>query len=430
MATKERKTTPALIDEPDAGLPVPVRYTLHSNGITVIDYVTRDTPSEKLAVTFSAYGQTNVAAPGFAENFLIARGYDLLVVKCSLNNWYQDMSVATMKSVVEQLPPYADIITYGSNMGGYGALYFAETVGARTCIVMSPQFSIAPSVVTFENRWPADSARVKTQHQPLERILARSRATIYTIYDPHTLDRYHAEMVQIAGRRVHSIAIPYVGHPAEVALDEMGLLPDLFERLAAGNSPRAIASIIRKRRRFRTKSPSYLSALAQLCLRKGRIKTAETLLSQACRMTTLPDIHLVYSQVLLQRNKPQKALEVLERAWPRLYGDMHLIAYRAHLLRLNGRMDEALHSFDTAIKKQPDVLAFYQGERSILRDMVQTYQNEKRLDEAALARARAELEMHQGPKGTISRPMMMALGLTPLAILILVGVIAISFRLI
>lgn len=432
MATREHKTTPALIDEPDApdaDLPAPVRYGLHGNGITGIEYVTRATPSEKLAITFSAYGQTDLQAPGFAEDFLIARGYDLLVVKCSLNNWYQDMSAATMKSVVDQLPPYPDIITYGSNMGGYGALYFAETVGARTCIVMSPQFAIDRTLVPFETRWSADAARVKTQHQPLDQILARSRATIYMVYDPHTPDRHHAEMIQTTGRRVYPVPVPYVGHPAEVALDEMGLLGDLFDRLVSG-SPRAAASIIRKRRRRRTKSPSYLNALAQLCLRKHRLETAESLLTQACRMTNRADIHLGYSQILLQRNKPQKALEVLDGVWPRLHTDMHLIAYRAHLLRMNGKTDEALQSFDTAIAEQPDVLAFYQGERGILRDMMHSYKNEKRLNDAALARARAELQMHQGPKGTISRPMMIVLGLIPLVILIFVGIVAISFRLV
>ncbi|MDO7836016.1 tetratricopeptide repeat protein [Sphingobium sp. HBC34] len=431
MATKPRKmgkagmetTIPTPPPAPDGD---PVRYGLYGNGHTSIEYLTRATPSTKLGITFSSYGDLDLSQPGFAEDFLIERGYDVLTLKCNINNWFQDVSADVLKSVMGQLPAYDEIITYGSSMGGYAAMYFAQTVGARTCIALSPQFSIDPSIVSFESRWAGDAARIHFTHERLDDMIVHGGTTYYVLFDPHTLDKQHAEMMTAACNRVLAIAVPHSGHPSILALQEMELLAGVFDSLAVGQIPDLGVEAHKHRRN----SPSYFYSLAHSCLDKGKLATAERLLAHACEISDRADIQLSYSRVLLRCAKVKKALDMLDLAWPKLHHNPHLIAYRAHLQHLNGQIDEACQSFETAIAKQPDFLPFYQGERAMLKETLKRYENEKRLREAALARARAELEMHNGQSPRTSRSLLIALAFAPLFIIAILISVAITLSIV
>ncbi|QGP77587.1 hypothetical protein [Sphingobium sp. CAP-1] len=350
----------------------------------------------------------------------------MLTLKCNINNWFQDVSIETVQSIMAQLPAYDEIITYGSSMGGYAAMYFAQAVGARVCIALSPQFSIEPAVVPFEMRWAGDAARIHFTHQRLSEVIGHGGTTYYVLFDPHTLDGQHVDMMMEISNRVMPIPIPHSGHPSGVVLQEAGLLASTFDNLVRGKIP-DLREPLRKNRR---QSASYLSALAQRCIDKRRMQTAEGLLAAACKIGNRADIQLSYSRVLLKNLKPQEAHDALEEAWPKLGHDAHLIAYRAHLQHLTGDIDGAFKSFDDAIRKQPDLLAFYQGERAMFGQVVRDFQNEKRLRDAALARAKAELELHHGQTGSFSRPVMIATFSISLVILLILAGVAITFRLV
>lgn len=427
MATRQRKpkTALAINTAPVPGDPH-VRHGLFGNGHTGVEYLTRSTPSDKLAVTFSHYGHLDLSLPGFAEDFLLKRGYDVLTLKCNINNWFQDFSAEELQAIVRQLPDYEEVIAYGSSMGGYAAIYFSAALNARTCIALSPQYSIDPRIVPFEGRWLEDAKRISFTHAELANMVKQSQTTYYVLYDPATQDKQHVDLMLAASNRVIPVQVPFSGHPSGLVLQEMGLLADTFDNLVKGRVPDLKA----KMREGRSKSASYLYALAQKCLSKGHHRTAEGLIAKASEITDRPDIILGYSRILLQQGKVGSALESLNKAWPQLQGDPHLIAYRAHLQHLNGDLDAAFRSFDEAIRKDNQCLAFYTGERLMFREAVRNYENEKRLLKAALARARAELAMRQGQGGQYSRSLLVAFALAPLLILAILAAVAIIFRLV
>ena len=356
----------------------------------------------------------------------MAHGYDVLTLKCNVNNWYQDLSAETLASIFEKLPRYQKTITYGSTMGGYAAMYFAHVVGADVCIALSPQISIDPGIAPFEPRWVADSARINFTHKPLSEVMAHAIVTYYVIFDPQTPDRQHADAMLASSNNVILVPVMYSGHPSDMMLDDMGMLAGTVDSLAEGVFPQLRLAIRANRRN----SAGYLFALAQRCLGKKRMVVAEKLLAQASEITDRTDIHLAYSQVLLQQGKPERALEILNSAWSRFHVDSHLSAYRAHLLYLNGQAEEALDAFEGAIARQPDFLPFYKGERLMFKEIVQRYQNEGRVRNAALARARAELELEHGKVETVSRPAMIGAALLLVGIIILLISLSIVFRLV
>ena len=58
------------------------------------------------------------------------------------------------------VPEGARVMTYGSSMGGYAALRFARALRADAILALSPQYSIDPAVVPWEDRWRQDGARI------------------------------------------------------------------------------------------------------------------------------------------------------------------------------------------------------------------------------------------------------------------------------
>ncbi|MEJ7925697.1 hypothetical protein WG908_02875 [Sphingobium sp. AN641] len=415
------------VDPAQPAMPETVSYSLYGNGHTGLEYITRPTPSAKLAVTFANYDSLDIHAPGYAEAFLLQRGYDVLALKCNINNWYQDLSRETLKDIVsKRLPAYETILTYGSDMGGYAAMYFADAIGAQTVIALSPQLSNDPEIVPFDVRWAADAARMTFHHEPLTDILRHSGATHYVVYDPYSPDAGHAHMMLEASNYVMLVPAPYTGHPAGVVLEQMNLLPALFDSLARGDVPNLRAQM----RKRRDRSSGYLFNLAKACAARGHNGAADTLFKQVYERRDFAQAQVEYSRFLLRQGKADEALALLNKTWPVIAHDVTMIAFRAHLQYLTGQFDDALASFDTAIAREPDILAFYKDERTLLRDLIQQQKHELRLTTSALDRTRAELTLKRGadPDKLDARALVMLIGL-PLLVLTLLIVIVISFRL-
>lgn len=415
------------VDPAQLEMPETVSYSLFGNGHTGLEYITRPNPSAKLAVTFANFDSLDIHAPGYAEAFLLQRGYDVLALKCNINNWYQDLSRETLKDIVsKRLPAYESILMYGSDMGGYAAMYFADAIGAQTVIALSPQLSNDPAIVPFDARWAADAARMTFHHEPLQDILRRTSATHYVVYDPHSLDARHAHMMLEASNYVMLVPAPYAGHPAGVVLEQMDLLPALFDSLAKGDIPNVRAEM----RIRRDRSSGYLFNLAKACAKRGHNGAADTLFKQVYQRRDFAEGQVEYSRFLLRRGKADEALALLNKTWPVIAHDVEMIAFRAHLQYRTGQFDDALASFDGAIARDPDTIAFYKDERVLLRDLIQQQKHELRLTGSALDRARAELTLKRGvdPDKLDARTLAILIGL-PLLVLTVLIVIAISFRL-
>lgn len=374
----------------------------------------------------------DVAGKGYAEDFLLDRGFDVLAVKCARNNWFQDLSREALAELIGALPArYDQIVTYGSSMGGYAALYFAGCVGAAavTAIALSPQFSVDPAVPPHEPRWKGDAAAIQFAHQPLGGVMRDDAITMpalrwHVVYDPRTADAAHLSLMQEAApRNVVPVPVAHSGHPSAFMLAESGALSTIFDRIVAGEPPR-VRDLVAKNK---ATSPSYLFTLAQACDASGRPATASALYDRVSRLTDRPDILLEHSRHLYRAGNFKRALMQLERAWPALHRTSHLFAYKAHLQHVAGEEAAARETFEHAIAMEPDFVAFYQSERHLFKSMLDKQAARMRMLESALSRARDELALKRGAEpGKLDLKLLGQMILLPIAI---AGLIVLAARL-
>lgn len=198
--------------------------------------------------------------PGFGEEFLLANEISAIHVLGRGNDWYQyPDAFDAMTAVCVATAGVARRITYGSSMGGYAAVRFADAVGADGVLALSPQFSLNPARAHWDDRWLQDSQRVRWIDAIDGRIQCRARPVL--LYDPHVaLDLEHVSRIA-AETPSTLLPIPYSGHPATTFLGEVSLLRPALEAVLQDRfDPEMMKAEIRARR---STSSVYLGSLAE-----------------------------------------------------------------------------------------------------------------------------------------------------------------------
>jgi tetratricopeptide (TPR) repeat protein len=241
--------------------------------------------SDTCVVTFDSYSDDrSLERDGFGQHFFASHNIDAVHFLSRENDWYQYAELpAVAVRVAELVKGYRRVVSYGSSMGGYGAIRFGGMAGAGAALAISPQFSIDPRAVRFERRWKYDSERIDFS---LERTLrAPFVRTAYIAYDPYDDDRKHIELFR---RRTHvvDIRLPDVGHPATGSLADAGVLTGLVldfvaDRLDADDIARRMLEV-------RETSPQTYYVLS------ARARSARTRIAYAARAANMAPEHFGY----------------------------------------------------------------------------------------------------------------------------------------
>jgi lysophospholipase L1-like esterase/tetratricopeptide (TPR) repeat protein len=270
-------------------------------------------------VTFDSFtDRRTLDREGFGEAFFASRGVNAVHVLSRDNDWYllPDIELA-LEAAAKATASFDRVSAYGSSMGAYAAIRLGGLAGASTAIALSPQFSIDPRLVPFEDRWDPDARRLDYE---IERRLALkgfvSSADIF--YDPADRDARHVELYRNR-LEVRDVRLPDCGHPVTGFLAEVGLLQRVVLDAAQGTLDRA--AFEREALEMRDRSPQYYATLA---LRPG---------------------------------PPQKKLELARRAYELFADDAGYIVRYAQALALAGQDEEAMAKFDEAMAIEPDHLA-------------------------------------------------------------------------
>jgi lysophospholipase L1-like esterase len=284
-----------------------------------------------LVITFDSYSdQGLLERPGFGENFLSSRQIDALHVIPRDNRWYQYPELPEVASLLCGIAGnYARTITYGSSMGGYAAIRFAGAVGASAALAVSPQFSIDPTIVPFENRWLDDAQAIDFR---LERSWSPDFAgTAYIVYDPSNIDARHVEL--FARRtRVIPVALHGAGHPCTGFLAEIGLLQPLVLEVAAQTFD--VTAFVDKARIRRGRSALFMSSLADRCRDPER---QVRLRRRAVELAPLnPAVMMRYGLALCRTGRIAEARKACEEALAQSPDDpVRLCEYSEFLIRIH-----------------------------------------------------------------------------------------------
>lgn len=196
----------------------------------------------------------SLSNPGFGEIFFNNLKVSAIFITPSINNWYQtEESLQGIRIAGEFAAGFSRRITYGSSMGGFAAINFANVVNASLYLALMPQFSIDRQKVPFESRWSAEAAKIDFNY---DRIGSFERGPVgFVIYDPFDWkERKHSELIEQA-TGCHRIPLPFIGHNGPAGEVNKMLITQAIARDFEGTSL-AVRQVHRSTRR--TNAPYYI----------------------------------------------------------------------------------------------------------------------------------------------------------------------------
>lgn len=221
---------------------------------------------EKIFVTFES-AQPRGPRPdkyrsGWGSEAMRKRRISTLCIKPKIPDWYLRPDLAEVLTTLRPwLAEFGRVIAYGGSMGGFGALTYADTMGATDVIALNPQTAMHPATVPWETRFSAAPRQdfVAPYGDARENFLKTPRVLIFV--DRHLpLDWAHVTRLVPGSYRV--INVPYLQHGLPPALAKLGVLGWLIEAIAADQFDE---TEFYRRIRTRRQVPRYVGSAAGRC---------------------------------------------------------------------------------------------------------------------------------------------------------------------
>lgn len=301
---------------------------------------------------------------GFGEAFFEAAGISAIHVMGVREDWYQYAEMPEAMAAVREAVAGAErVMTYGSSMGAYAAIRFADAAGADTVLAFSPQYSIDPAKTPFEKRWSQDSARIAWRPEIDGPIRCAARPIV--IYDPCLGDGRHADMIA-ADTPIHPIRLPHAGHPTTSLVAEMAMLSGLVLEVLAGTAD--LEAFARDARQGRRRSSTYFATLAER-QPAWRVLTGVRLARRAVELNPHNLIAaMALGNVLARAGQFDEAIAVFEAAETTGGGadNMPAMHHYANALVLAGRAAEAVRPARRAVDLAPQTAHLHVWLASVL----------------------------------------------------------------
>lgn len=270
-----------------------------------IEHWQRGGEGTSLAVTFDPllYLWTK---PPFGHEFLAKQGLDVITVRKKAENFYQPLSRAAFEATVLPVAQrYPRVVSYGSSLGAYAALYFSRDL-PWTVIASSPRVSVHP--VFGAQIW---QQRSSFEHEPFAPD-APVRCDAVIFFDPRdAIDRRYMQgevLPQFVGAQV--VRVPFAGHPANQFLGDIGYIAPYVRCVLAGTEPPVL-----KRRENRARSATYFQVLALLCVQRGHVAWADSLVQRSLELAPKRMLaHRTLGMVRLAQQRFDEAQAALESA--------------------------------------------------------------------------------------------------------------------
>lgn len=236
-------------------------------------------PQSSVVVGFQNWRQRHSLDDlGFGETFLGKNGLAGIFVNCISNSWWQyDDLPQALKAVAVTAAPFERRTTYGSSMGGYAALRFADLIGATMVISASPQFSPRHEVVPLETRYTQAINGVDFKYE--DGLLPFRNITRFLLYDPLLkVDREQSHRYAAFGD-VEFVPMPASGHPCLSLLLDQDRLSSTVTLMMSGQFN--FADFRADQRRLRRKTYRYWEQLSFRLAERQKFSSASQVAKKA-----------------------------------------------------------------------------------------------------------------------------------------------------
>lgn len=233
-----------------------------------------------LVVTFSGREPSPPARAGAAQEFFRKNGVACVHLIAKQNHWWQTPELEPALEIVRHVARregYGEIVTYGSSMGGYGALIGSGVLNAARSVVYTPQFSVDPAKAPWDDRWAKDARALDFSDDRFEARVGPGE--IFVFSDPRfALDERHVAL--IAERRpVRRMRAPFAEHAVSRVLLEAGVLQTAtLEALTGALTEGRFKALLKA---GRSRSPLAFAGAARALERSGKPRLAERYAAKA-----------------------------------------------------------------------------------------------------------------------------------------------------
>jgi hypothetical protein len=227
---------------------------------------------DQLIISFD--NLSNVRDPSLTRDpwgydFCRKRGFSQLGILSFQPNWFRDPALFEFLTGLRDdgfFRRFRRVALIGTSMGAYGAAAFASLAPGATVVAMSPQSTLDPARVPWEERfrvgqrqdWSGPFADAAQEVVEAERV--------YMFYDPlFAPDRQHA--ARFTSPNVLHMKTRHSGHKSALFLRRAELLSRVMEQAVSGDlTPQEFYRLYREGRRL----PWYLNALTGAVMDRGR----------------------------------------------------------------------------------------------------------------------------------------------------------------
>ena len=230
-------------------------------------------PGTLVVFTPAPVGGASSALPaGWWGHGTVARlGWSAIVFAAQEASWYPSADMAALLPLALAAMPPGPRLTYGSAMGGYGALKYGSALAADATVALAPAYSIDPADMPRDRRAQREFDPQRNADMAIRPADLSNLPVI--AFDPlQRLD--HAQARRLAEMpRVRAVPIRRGGPRLAALLTEAGQLEPLLLAALEGNESRSV-SILREARRA---SPSLRAAIATALDARGHQRWAAAL---------------------------------------------------------------------------------------------------------------------------------------------------------
>jgi tetratricopeptide (TPR) repeat protein len=251
------------------------------------------------------------------RSFVECTNLSAIIICVKRRTWYpRDETLQCLQKVKDVLGS-RPVVTYGSSMGGYAAIKFANALKASHVISLAPQFSLDPNKVRLRSD-PFIRHFSPELNAEMDISSADARCKVDIAYDPtQENDREHVGLIR--GRIPHArlTSIKHAGHPLELLFCGPIDLSDLISFFLRDDLL-AVAAL--SRRNKRRSNYFHMTLYRAICDRKPR--AARWALTTAAMLPTLgTDDSISRSEALLKLGRPKAAATDLRERFGRASRD-------------------------------------------------------------------------------------------------------------
>ncbi|WP_155931282.1 hypothetical protein [Methylosinus trichosporium] len=331
-------------------------------GIRVVA-VPRNSPG-LLVVSFTGRDHAPPAEIGAGEGFLTKNDVDAVHVISKQNHWW---NTPDWSEALKAIAAYAvtrggpEIVTYGSSMGGHGALVASKPLGAARVVAYAPQFSVDPKLVPWEKRWLSDVKSIKFMGAPFADSVAATDC-IFIFSDPFfEADQRH--VMEISRHApIRHLRVAFADHDVSRVLSDCGLLSKITLQALRGEL--SVSEFLRSYRAHRGRTALVYGGVSRLLHQRKHIDPAlafgrrafEMLVADKSGKANAERDRLVtgYLELLVDQKRAEDALSVSEQ-WRDRRSGRHFVFRRleAQALAQSGQTQAACDEIERAMAERP-----------------------------------------------------------------------------